>query len=316
MVWDAGQQLEDGKYTIVKSLGVGGFGTTYLAQKYQSYFVVIKTLSERLKFDPNFEKFQKYFLKEASALARCNHPHIVKFYEIIRVDDFPCIVMEYIPGENLYTIVTKHSVLPENQAVQIITQIGDALSTLHQQGFLHGDVTPHNIILRSNTSEAVLVDFGISRKFISNSTDNSMGLSIGYSPPEQYTTNLRRGPYTDVYGLAATLYFLLTESTPISSLDRIAGKLPLTAPKDINKHISYGINFAILKGMELTVEHRPKTVEAWINLLNSKPPKLAKNPQRELQIFIDRIIRISLIVFFIVSIISAISAIVIRYFFS
>ncbi|MBE9205451.1 serine/threonine protein kinase [Nostoc sp. LEGE 06077] len=302
MVWDAGQHLEDGKYTIVKTLGVGGFGTTYLAQKYQSYFVVIKTLNERLKFDPNFEKFQQYFLKEASALARCSHPHIVQFYEVIKVDDFPCIVMEYVPGENLYAIVTKNGALLETEAVQIITQIGDALSTLHQQGLLHGDVTPHNIILRSNKLEAVLVDFGISRKFISNTTDNSVGLSIGYSPPEQYTTNLRQGPYTDVYALAATLYFLLTGISPISSLDRIACKLPLTPPNDINKHISYGINFAILKGMELTVEHRPKSIKSWIKLFNCKPTntnKFTNTSHKELQRVIDKIAILLVIFIFI-----------------
>lgn len=269
MFWSVGQQLENGKYTIVKIIGAGGFGITYLARNSQGDYVVIKTLSERLKFDLNFERFKHFFLKEASALALCIHPHIVRFYEIITVDDFPCIVMEYIPGKNLYIIVTENGALPESEAVQIITQIGDALSTLHQKGLLHGDVSPHNIILHSDTLEAVLVDFGISHRFTSDTTTaNKGGLSIGYSPPEQYTSGLHRGAYTDVYALAATLYFLLTGTTPISALERIVEDIPLLAPRDINKHISHRISLAVLRGMELKVKPRPQSIETWLDLFN------------------------------------------------
>ncbi|HEY9702199.1 MAG TPA: protein kinase, partial [Allocoleopsis sp.] len=99
MKWSQGKLLNRGKYRIEQELGEGGFGITYLALNLNTLNgekVVIKTLNERMQKEPDFDKMQQDFLKEAERLKKCQHPHIVKFYEVIKEGNLDCIVMEYI----------------------------------------------------------------------------------------------------------------------------------------------------------------------------------------------------------------------------
>ncbi|MDB9355696.1 serine/threonine-protein kinase [Nodularia spumigena] len=271
MAWLSGQQLQGGKYLIEQELGEGGFGITYRAKDNNGRLVVIKTLNEQVQRRPDFANFQQDFLNEAIKLARCSHPHIVQIHEVIHEDVLWCMVMEYIDGEDLASLVENQGVLSEAEALSYIQQIGEALIVVHNNGLLHRDIKPPNIMLRAGKSEAVLIDFGIARDFSPNLTQtHTQLLSDGFAPIEQYDKRAKRGAYTDVYALAATLYFVLTGEVPTMSPIRAIGT-QLIAPKQINFSISDRLNQAILKGMEVKPENRPQSVQEWLKLLDFNP---------------------------------------------
>ena len=268
MAWVSGQQLQDGKYTIEKELGEGGFGITYRARDNQGNFVVIKTLNDAIQKRADFAKFQQDFLNEAIKLAKCSHPHIVQIYEVIHENDLWCMVMEYIDGEDLGTLVENQGILSESEALRYIQQIGSALTVVHDNGLLHRDIKPQNIMLRAGKSEAVLIDFGIAREFKPNLTKtHTKILSDGFAPIEQYDVRAKRGAFTDVYALAATLYSVLTGELPTISPMRAIGT-ELEEAKKINSSISDKVNQAIIKGMEIKPENRPQSISEWLSLLN------------------------------------------------
>lgn len=268
MAWVLGQQLQSGKYTIEKELGEGGFGITYLARDNHGRYIVIKTLNDQVQRRSDFAKFQQDFLNEAIKLAKCSHPHIVKIDEVIYENPLWCIVMEYIAGEDLASRINNQGVLSEAEALRYIQQIGEALIVVHNNGLLHRDLKPQNIMLRSGNSEAVLIDFGIAREFTPNLTQTHTQIfSDGFAPIEQYDKRVKRGAYTDVYALAATLYSVLTGEVPALAPIRAIGTL-LEEPKKINSSISDRVNQAILKGMEVKPEERPQSVKEWLSLIS------------------------------------------------
>jgi serine/threonine protein kinase len=170
-----GKSLQGGKYTLEQELGRGGFGITFRANhRYLGQPVVIKTLNESLRRDPKFAEFDRKFQDEARRLASCVHPNIVRVSDFFVEDGQPYMVMDYIAGQNLGHVVGTNNPLPENLAILYITQIGAALKAVHQKGLLHRDVKPQNIILRQNTQEVVLIDFGIAREFTSGATQNGV----------------------------------------------------------------------------------------------------------------------------------------------
>lgn len=271
MTTPIGTRLQNGKYTLEQELGQGGFGVTYIATHHVlGHAVVIKTLNDSLRQDPNFWEFHTQFKEEARRLARFSHPHIVRVSDFFIEDDLPYIVMDFIPGQTLRTLVIPNRPLSEAVALHYIRQVGSALSVVHQNGLLHRDVKPQNIILRQGTQDVVLIDFGISREFTMGMTQTHTGvLSAGYAPIEQYLPRAKRTPATDVYGLAATLYSLLTAEVPIASMLR--HRQPLPAPRDLRPELSPAINQAVLHGMALEPEQRPASVEAWLALLPDQP---------------------------------------------
>jgi eukaryotic-like serine/threonine-protein kinase len=269
MAWISGQRLQDGKYTIEKELGEGGFGITYRARDNKGRFVVIKTLNDSIQRRSDFAKFQQDFLNEAIKLAKCTHPHIVQIHEVIQEDSLWCMVMEYIDGEDLGNLVENQGVFSEAEALRYIQQIGEALTLVHNNSLLHRDIKPQNIMLRSSNSEAVLIDFGIAREFTPNLTKtHTKILCDGFAPIEQYDARAKRGAYTDVYALAATLYSLLTGELPTISPMRAIGT-KLEEPKKINSSISDRVNDAIIKGMDIKPENRPQSIEEWLSILPS-----------------------------------------------
>lgn len=146
-----GQTLQNGRYRIDTILGQGGFGTTFKA--FHTYFqhpCVIKTPNDRLSNNPEYPKYLKRFLQEGRMLRKlCStrHPHIVYVSDLFEEDNTHCLVMDYIEGETLYHRVSKQGSLPETEAVKYIRQMGEALGIAHQQGIVHRDANPNNIML-------------------------------------------------------------------------------------------------------------------------------------------------------------------------
>ncbi|MEH1777601.1 MAG: protein kinase [Nostoc sp.] len=264
----AGTILQDGKYTLIQEIGRGGFGITFKAtHHYLDQEVVMKTINERLRQHPDFAKFEGQFQDEARRLATCIHPNIVRVSDFFVEAGLPYMVMEYIPGETLGdAFVLPGITLPEATAIHYIRQIGAALQVVHNNGLLHRDVKPDNIIQRLGTQEVVLIDFGIAREFNSGVRQTHTGLvSEGYSPIEQYLTQAPRTPATDVYGLAATLYALLTAQVPMPALLRDRELMP--SPRELQPHLSAAVNQAVMRGMAVESRFRPATVAEWLQLL-------------------------------------------------
>ncbi|MFM5979169.1 MAG: protein kinase domain-containing protein [Sphaerospermopsis kisseleviana] len=263
-----GTILQSGKYTIIQEIGRGGFGITFKAtHHYLGQEVVMKTINERLRQHPDFPKFERQFQDEARRLAACVHPNIVRVSDFFEENGLPYMVMEYIPGETLgQAFVSPGIPLSEATAIHYIRQIGAALQVVHNNSLLHRDIKPDNIILRQGTQEVILIDFGIAREFNSGVKQTHTGLvSEGYAPIEQYLSQATRTPATDVYGLAATLYALLTGQVPIPALLR--DRQPMPSPRELQPYLSAAINQAVMRGMAVESRFRPATVAEWLQLL-------------------------------------------------
>lgn len=260
-----GKTLQRGKYTLDQELGRGGSGITFRAtHHYLGQVVVIKTLNEAAQKDPNFSELTRKFQDEARRLALCVHPNIVRVSDFFLEDGLSYTVMDYIPGQTLHEVIFPNRPLLEATAIHYIRQIGAALEVVHQNGLLHRDVKPQNIMLRQGTDEVVLIDFGIARELTSDQTHTSM-ISMGYAPVEQYFTHGNRTPATDVYGLAATLYALLTAQVPVASILR--DRQPMPEPRHLRPELSAAVNQAVMRGMALDARYRPSTVGEWLTLL-------------------------------------------------
>jgi eukaryotic-like serine/threonine-protein kinase len=273
-----GTTLQGGKYSIDREIGRGGFGITFKAtHHFLHQEVVIKTLNEKLRQHPDFVKFEGQFQDEARRLATCVHPNIVRVSDFFLEEGLPYMVMEYIPGETLGEAFVMPAIpLEETTAIHYMRQIGAALAVVHQNGLLHRDIKPDNIILRQGTQEVVLIDFGIAREFSGGVQKTHTGMvSEGYSPIEQYLSQAHRSPATDVYGLAATLYTLLTAQVPIPALLRDREKM--LSPRELQPHLSAAVNQAVMRGMAVEAKFRPPTVAAWLKLLPS--PGAIPQPQ-------------------------------------
>ena len=233
--------LNHDHYIVGRLLGKpGGFGLTYLGWDLRlNKRVAIKeylprTLSSR---DPDrctvnshskddaesFSYGLKRFLEEARTLAQIDHPNVVRVRDFFEENGTAYLVMDYYEGVTLaeYLESVKGRTLPGKQALAIIMPILDGLKEVHEKGFLHRDIKPHNIYLTSK-NKPILLDFGAARQAMGEkSSSMSVVLSEGYAPLEQYQRNGKQGPWTDVYGAAATLFTILEGRVYPSPLDQI-----------------------------------------------------------------------------------------------
>lgn len=299
-----GATLQNGKYTIERQLGQGGFGITYLAtQDILDRKVAIKefffrdycereadssTVSLGTQANKEIvERFLAKFIKEAQIISKFQHPNIIAIYDIFRENNTAYYVMEYLEGESLSDMVKRTGALIEPVAINYIKQVGSALSYIHERNINHLDVKPNNIMLRKGKDEVVLIDFGVAKQYDGQTkqgtTTTPVGISRGYSPAEQYRVNGVQSfsPQSDVYALAATLYKLLTGVTPPEALDVQDMGLPLTELQ--SRRVSEGVIKAIEAGMR-SYSRRTQSVGEFISQISQssgKPVKMSKKPVGE-----------------------------------
>ena len=290
-----GTKLLGGKYTVGKVLGQGGFGITYMgADTILSRPVAIKelfpegcqrngTTVQPTRITPSdFSSMKQKFLDEARLLASLNHPGIVKVYYFFEENNTAYMVMEYLRGKSLAKLVEERGgALSEQEAVGYILKVCEALDVVHKAGYLHRDIKPENIIVCED-GRVVLVDFGAARSFMAGKTGRmTVILTPGYAPLEQYAEQAKRGAYTDIYALGATLYYLLTGQVPVSAADRFSG-VELKSVREINGRVSRQVEEAVMKAMAMRVEERPQSVEEFVKLLTSPSvPSVVKGVWRE-----------------------------------
>jgi formylglycine-generating enzyme required for sulfatase activity/tRNA A-37 threonylcarbamoyl transferase component Bud32 len=276
MVWPTGHQLQNGKYVIEEVLGKGGFGITYKAHHRElKDRVVIKTTYEYQKNNLKYDEYVRQFVREGQKMAqlsRESHPHIVRVRDLFWENDKPCLVMDFVPGENLFEAVKRRGRLPEAEAISCMRQIGDALAAIHQMGLVHRDIHPGNIILR-NQNKAVLIDFGFAKEIVPSALSSTgSGGNRSFAPYELLVKGSRE-PKADVYCLAATMYYAVTGQCPEPALDRKLTDVALTPPQQLVPDLGDALNRVILKGMELEPRDRPSSMQEWLALLEESPLK-------------------------------------------
>lgn len=235
-----------------------------------------------------FQLARDRFLDEARVLARFRHPNIVNVYSFFEENNTAYMVMEYIEGETLLEVVNRRGRLSENEALEYILQVGEALEEVHRAHLLHCDVKPDNIILctnqlaasRTEWNRAVLVDFGLTTRLEEQSNYLTRPLSQtghfgtpGYAPLEQYTQHVDFGMYTDVYALGATLYHLLTGQTPTASADRAYG-VELAPPHEVQIDVSQAVSECVMWAMQLRAEQRPQNMHIWLERLRASRTRI------------------------------------------
>lgn len=241
-----GSTLQMGKYRIDRYLSSGGFGNTYAATNMEFDEVVaikeffMKGISEResdtvsvsvsnLASRPVFQEQLEKFKKEARRLRKMNCKHIVKVHDLFEENGTAYYVMDFIDGESLKELMMRtKQPLPEQQVRAILPQILEALEEVHGQGIWHLDLKPANIMI-DKQGTASLVDFGASKQMKVDgggaTTSTTASYTAGYAPSEQIDGRMDLvGNWTDLYGLGATLYKLLTDNKPPMLSDILAMK--------------------------------------------------------------------------------------------
>lgn len=278
-----GTSLNTGKYIIEKKIGEGGFGITYKAVQtglnravcIKEYFLAgrcmrntqAKTVHLQGISDEKYEKYRQAFVKEAQTLASLRHPNIVEVIDIFDENNTSYMVMNFIEGRSLQCIVDANGPLSYPEAVNYMAQITDAVRYIHEHNILHRDIKPENIMVTADY-KAILIDFGSAREFEQDKTQmHTTMLTHGYAPPEQYTANSKKGSYTDIYALGATLYFILTGKVPLEAAARSIEEI--TEPKQLNPSIPNEGNRTIMKAMKLKKEERYQLVQDFMNDLKN-----------------------------------------------
>lgn len=262
----AGTVLQNGQYIINATLGEGAFGITYRAtQTDLNLPVAIKTLNERLRHQGNFEQLQQQFQSLAHRLQKCQHPNIVRVFDCFEQAGLFYMVMEYIPGQTLAELIQFSQPVRHEQALEYIRQIGSAVSVLHKNKLVHGDIKPQNLIRLEGSNCVVVTDFNITNALSADEEQTDAGFfSTGYAPAERDLAELRHTPTIDIYGLAATLYGLLTGQPPVPAQ---LGNGILTNEQKSQPNLSHAVLEAIRCGLETEASRRPQTVEAWLSQL-------------------------------------------------
>ncbi|WP_052378450.1 bifunctional serine/threonine-protein kinase/formylglycine-generating enzyme family protein [Polycyclovorans algicola] len=273
------------RYRIGRVLGrPGGFGITYLAwDVHLQQRVAIKEYlprelanrdTDRLTVSVHttdergtFEAGREQFLREARIVAGLDHPNIVRVLSYFNAHGTAYLVMDYYEGLSMGDyLATVSSVLDPVVAVGIIEPVLEGLAFVHQHGVVHRDIKPHNLYLAA-IGKPILLDFGAARRSSGEGARSiSVVLTEGYAPLEQYQRRTAQGPWTDVYGLAATLFRMTTGHAPPLALDRLDSD-PLDSADWGN--VPAALRDVLTRALAVQPEDRYASAEAFLEALRA-----------------------------------------------
>jgi serine/threonine protein kinase len=277
-------------YHIEKILGQGGFGITYLATDtnlnrrvaIKEYLPVeMAVRQDRVSVQPvsgeygeQFKWGLDRFISEAQTLARFSHPNIVRVHAVFSENNTAYMVMEYESGRGLDNILKERKTLSEEELKRIIYPVLSGLEVVHAASFIHRDIKPPNIYIRNDNSP-VLLDFGSARQSLNELTRTlTTMVSPGYAPFEQYAgKSMKQGPWTDIYGIGATMYRAVTGISPPDSMDRSESILHtgrdiyVTAAEICAGRYAPGFLAAIDHALAFKPDDRPRNVGEWCSEL-------------------------------------------------
>jgi serine/threonine protein kinase len=296
-----GTLLRD-RYEILSLIGQGGMGSVYKASDRRlpgRLCAVKEILPPPGPSDNALTHAQEQFLREASTLARLDHPNLPKVSDYFALAPHGAngqgaagpapaatsrdyLVMDYVPGQDLHQVVQQarreQRFLDQHEVLGWMAQLCDALIYLHDQEppVLHRDVKPGNIKLTPE-GRIKLVDFGLVKPLDPDDPKTLTGMrgigSLPYTPIEQYAGELgHTDTRSDLYSLGATLYHLLTGDPPASAQDRFLDPDALVLPCQINSAITPAVERTILVALALHPNERPESVSSWSKMLLGDAP--------------------------------------------
>src|SRR5262245_9094345 len=283
------------EYRIEKVLGVGGFGLTYLAldsnlnlrvavKEYLPGDIALRAADQSIgpRSPDTAESFgwgKQRFMDESRTVASFRHPNIVRVMRFFEANGTAYMVMEFVEGAALGDWVKTRRPLSEAQVAPLVAPLLDGLEVVHKAGFLHRDVKPPNIYIREDGTP-VLLDFGSARQ---KSTELTAVVSPGFAPFEQYHTQGKQGPWSDIYAFAGVLYWLVTGSMPQEAPARIRQDTMAAAVQAGDKS-RWRVEFlaAIDWALSPFEDQRPQTVAEWRSeLLTSRPAEKLPEPKTQ-----------------------------------
>ena len=236
------------RYRIIRQIGRGGFGKTYLAEDTQRYRekCVLKEFAPQVESDRSLGKAEELFERESGILYKLKHDQIPRFEALLRtrIDGKNCLflVQEYIDGDSYWDLLQRGGKFSEKEVAKLLAELLPVLDYIHQENLIHRDISPDNLIKRNSDGKPVLIDFGCV-KIAANAVSQSTGRHItligkkGYAPEEQ----MGRGkavPSSDLYSLAATIIVLLTGKQPDELYDSHKGRWNWRAQAQVSPELA------------------------------------------------------------------------------
>lgn len=276
------------RYEILSVLGQGGFGITYRARDTQlNRDVAIKeylpsalavrdgatlVLPRSTQMAGEFALGRQRFLDEGRTLASLQRaPSIVRVFDFIEANGTAYIVMELVPGITLEERLSHGRTLSPAEIDRILGPLLDGLAQVHAIDFLHRDIKPANILLDESGSPT-LIDFGAARAAIAGQTLAATAVfTPGYAAAEQFTA-ARQGPWTDIYGLSATLYNAITGAPPPSAFDRMLDETYEPLARRMPAGFAPGLLIGIDAGLAVRASDRPQSIAGWRPILSQAGP--------------------------------------------
>jgi serine/threonine protein kinase len=278
------------RYFLGKTLGEGGFGITYIGfdtrlesrvavkEYYPTAFASREHTGSTHTVYPYSGEKEEYFkrgldrfIMEAKRLSKfSDEPAVVNVRDFFSENGTAYIVMEFVDGDSLKTVLEKHGRINEKSALILIKPIIKALAKMHKEGIVHRDIAPDNIMIEPKGT-ARLIDFGAAMEQTGDNKSTIAMIKHGFAPEEQHDNNhSRQGSWTDVYAICATLYNILEGTVPTDSFDRLRGE----EIKEFTADVSENIRNAIFKGLEISPKNRIQTMDELLRYLEGEeaPP--------------------------------------------
>jgi serine/threonine-protein kinase len=266
------RKLINRRYRMERKIGEGAAAEVFLAHdSVLNRKVALKSLRPQFAADPGF---RVRFEREAQAAARFNHPNIIAIFDVGEDRGLPYIVMEYVDGDTLRTIIDQEAPIHADDVAILVEQVAAGLDYAHQRGLVHRDIKPHNILV-DHQGLAKVVDFGIAKGLNDEAlTDAAEGIgTVQYISPEQ-ASGLMATPESDIYSLAVVAFEMLTGQLPFDSETAIGIAMrhvndPAPDPAEIDPNIPHEVADIILRALSKDPTHRFPTAGEFARVLTA-----------------------------------------------